>query len=557
MIERLKLLLNRELIITVIVLITGLFFLRFVSDDYSAFSFGCAAKQFSDFHYFEYFWQGFIGYSELYRFLYQVSDTYNWIMISWIIFGFIALYLSLRFLRNVVFEKHGGIVLVWIAEILFSFLYIENFYVLSHTRFSLMFCGLGLVNLAFRTKLTNWGIIGYTFLFIAGMLMRPEGALGMLLLVAGGRFIYSFDILFILKRFWLPATAFLVLFGAITYDWYTTDVFVKKLEPEVEYNFMERKVVDASAMTTSRDSIKYELAIRGMWFDPKEISPEFLRSLIKPGSNFSIEHVIDVAKHISELYRKYIAFPVIMLVLVLILLLSSKWKIACRLSLFILFSFLLLYSVDFKGLLLSGRHFLGFQLTSLLVVVFYFFSEQINYSIKTRWVSIISFIAILWASKYTLSEYRVENIGAWQATNDMEKALSYIESKYNNRVVVVTNEARYCFDKHPALINQIYVKNKYILFDNGTYSMIPRYSEYMKQLTGYGVEFPEGLIQWFSDQNALYMSNHERYDLIQSYFGEIYGMQVQFGDSININDAIGGAPFMTQQYEIRSIKVIP
>ena len=557
MLNGLKGYINRELVITFLSLGIGMLFLRFVTDDYSAFSFGCAAKQFSDFHYFEYFWQGLIGYSEVYRFLYGISDTYNWIMISWICFGFLGLYLSLSFIRNVVFGKHVGFVMVLLAEILFSLLYLENFYSLSHTRFSLMFCGLGLVNLAFREKLRKREIFAFSLLFIAGMLMRPEGALGMLLLVGGAKLIYSFDVLFLMRRFWLPSLGFLVMLGAIVYDWHTTDDFVKKLEPEVEYNYMERRTLGLADMTTAQDSVKHQLATRGMWFDPKELSPEYLRSLIKPESNFSTERLFEVAQHISQLYLKYIAFPVLMLVLVLILVLLHKRKSAFRLVLFILFSFLLLYAVDYKGLLLSGRHFLGFQLTTLLIALFYFFSEQAKFDgVVKRLVAVMS-VPVFAAFTYTLYWYKRENREVWLATCDMEKAMQYIESRYVGHMVVVSNEARYCFDRHPTLKNQIYTKNTYILFDHGTYSMVPRYSDYMKRLTGYGVESPEKLVRWFSDQDALYMSNHERYGLIQSYFGEIYGMQVVFADSVNINQAAGGGNFMTQDYEIRSIKVKP
>lgn len=557
--NKLKTILNREFFIALLFLGIGTLYFDFVTDDYSAFSFGCAAKQFSNYPYLEYFWQGFIGYSELYRPLYNWAEIYNWIMISWLCFGFIALYLSLRFIRYVFEGKPVSFFVLFLCEIIFSFLYLENFFTLSHTRFSLMFCALGLVNLAFRERLRKIDIIGYSFLFMAGMLMRPEGALGMLLLVGVARLIFGFDFIFVVKRFLVPALLFLGLFSAIAYDWNTTDVFIKKLEPEVEYNFMEQKTIGISEMKTPQDSIKYELAIRGMWFDPKEISPEFLRSLIKKGSNITYSHVFVVLEHISQLYKKYAAFPVVTLLLLAVLLLSRQWQLSFRLALFALFSFLLLFLVDFKGLLLAGRHFLGFQLASLLISFYYYFScyaVSNSKKMNNAWVGIALVFACFF-SIHTVSLYLNDNRNTWMATADMEKAMRYIESHYKNRVVVVTNEARYCFDRHPSIVNNIYKGNTYILFDNGTYSMIPRYGEYLQELTGYGLESPEGLIQWFSDQNALYMSNHERYDLIERYFGEIYGMNVEFSDSVSINDAIGGSDYMTQDYEIRALKVLP
>jgi hypothetical protein len=74
---------------------------------------------------------------------------------------------------------------------------------------------------------------------------------------------------------------FSVLF-AIAYDLKTTTEYYKQVEPEIEAQFCERNnMVPLSDMKTSRDSAKYKAATTILWSDPKILTPEYMRSLVR------------------------------------------------------------------------------------------------------------------------------------------------------------------------------------------------------------------------------------------------------------------------------------
>ncbi len=65
----------------------------------------------------------------------------------------------------------------------------------------------------------------------------------------------------------------------------------------------------------------------------------------------------------------------------------------------------------------------------------------------------------------------------------MQVAMAKLE-RIPGRIVVVTNDSRYWLDRDLTIKNHIYTKNTYILFDHGTYNLVPRYVDYLKRLSG-------------------------------------------------------------------------
>ena len=295
-----------ELIICSIAFLFCTLFFCLITDDYAFFDCGLAAKQFGDFPYFDWYYLGLIGISEIYRFAYIHFPAWNWLNISFVAFEFISLYVVLRTIRNVVLKNVAGVFYVRLVQVLVAIIFIENIVLISHTRFSLIFCGIGLFNLVFIKNLTKREFILYSLIFVFGMLIRPESSICMLLLVGVGYLIHQFEPVVVAKRMSLCVAATFILFGIFTIDWYNTDIFVRKIEPEIEYKMMAKRVVDIGQMRNRADSAKYEAALIGMWFDFKTMTPEFMRSLILPGSDVSLEHIKEVWIHIAGFYRHYV-----------------------------------------------------------------------------------------------------------------------------------------------------------------------------------------------------------------------------------------------------------
>jgi hypothetical protein len=66
----------------------------------------------------------------------------------------------------------------------------------------------------------------------------------------------------------------------IVHDRMTTNDFIKKLEPELCYQLLERgNIIPLSSMTNKIDSVKYTAVVNG-FFDPKFITIDFLQSLV-------------------------------------------------------------------------------------------------------------------------------------------------------------------------------------------------------------------------------------------------------------------------------------
>lgn len=544
--------------LTLTAFIIILVFFRFAADDYSAFDFGAAAGQFSDYPYCDYYFLGLIGLADMYVFLYKTAGEYNWMGLSWIVFGLLSLYVSLRTIRSVALADMKNPKVVWCIQGLFTLFFLENLASVSHTRFSLVFCGLALVNLIFRKKLNLRQHIGYALLFVFGMLVRPESALGMLLLVGGGYLIYRFRIFHAIKRFWMPVLATVIMLSAILYDIAHSDLFVKKMEPEIEYSFMDKRVVDLSEMKTRQDSVKYRVAVAGQWFDPEVVTPDYMRTLIKPGPNLSKEHREAVFWHLMQPYGQNFPLIVTQVLLALLCLFrpGRRWvfvQILCLVG----FTFLLLYALDYNGFLVSGRHFLGIQLISLLMAFRYYFDEEVTWPHLTiQLPAYLAGLLLVCGAWHTWKTYRNTNAQLNAVTHDMQVAMAKLEEIYSGRIVVVTNDSRYWLDRDLTIKNHIYTKNTYILFDHGTYNLVPRYVDYLKRLSGVDIHRPAAFFRWLSANNALYMGDPVRFDLTRDYMQAVHGQTLEFADPVNINRLANIKQFTTQDYEIRTIKVI-
>lgn len=521
-----------ELLISFLSFVTCLGYFTLTTDDYGAFSyFNLPAGQFSNYCHFEYYFLGFVGLAWIYELLYAAYPAFNWIGISFIGFVFLAFYYLLRSIKTVLFSKTQNSYLPVAFQLLFALFFVENIISMSHTRFSLVFCGIGLFNLAFTKGISVRGIILNTLVFILGILIRPESGLGMLLLVSIGYLIYNFDVIHLAKRIFLPVLFTVSLFSFFAYDWAHTDIYMKKVEPEIEYKIMDRRIVPLSEMKTASDSVKYEAAMTGMWFDVHTMTPDYLRSLLLPGINLSAEHAGKVFLHTLSFYGHYIFVPCLVLALLIVCLFTPGYrKVIFKIILFQIATFLVIYAVDFNGRLVGERHFLNLQLVALLVSTYYLFGNMAASDLPrlSKPLLAMAMLVITAGTVPTLLNYKTANNSMAADIECYEAAMEEIENTFSNRLIVATISNVYLLNRSFSVYTNNYIKNKYIMFDVFTYSLAPGYLNYLGSQCQCNPTDPVAFYQWLSDNRALYIAEPARYDLTERYMHLVHRQQIKF-----------------------------
>lgn len=549
-----------ELLICLAIFLITLCCFKFVIDDYSYFASNLAAKQFSDFSYFDFHFQGYIGIREIYKLFYFIMPAINWHFVFSVVTEFIGLYLVLRSLKTVALSKINSVFLIRAIQVMFALFYLEDILFISHTRVSLIFCGVAVFNLAFMKGIKPRDIILYSLLFIYGLLLRPEGAMGTLLLATGGLLIHSFNLKSLVKRLWLPALAVVTFVAIFTIDLIHTDLYVRKIEPEVEYKVMADRMVGLDKMKTARDSIKYKAAKIGMWFDTREMSPTYLRSILLPGADISLQHIKEVFLHVSSFYRSYIFIDVLIIVFLILglALFPDRWGLIIKMVVYVVFTFIVIYALDYNGLLVCNRHFFNLQFISLLVLCFYFFNAGPFTEFKSKRKTV--FLAVLFlvcGLAITLVKYKRENEEVNNYVSNMVKTMNKFEAKYTNRVVVVTNDGRFLFDQHFSIWNNNYTKNTYLIYDWFTFAVTPRYVDYLNRTCNCDASDPVAFFSWLASKNALYISAPHRFDLTEKFMRTVKGCNIVLDSPVKVNDLAGVNDNETINAEIRTVRLLP
>jgi len=547
-----------ELTITAVTLFLTLLFFTPVTDDYGSLGCNLAAGQFSDYPYLYEFYLMLVGMGGMYRWLYHILPDYNWMGISFLAFNLLSLYLSLRLIKNLILKDSKNAYLLRIIQVLFSLFFIENIASITHTRASILFCGIGLFNIAFTDGISRKGILINAAIFALGMLIRPESSLGMLLLVSTGYLIYRFDIKHVAKRFLLPFVASAALFSYFTMDWLHTDIYAKKVEPEIEYKIMDRRIVDLSSMKTAEDSVKYQAVMVGMWFDLKTITPDFIRSLLLPGINLSAAHAASVFFHSLSYYKHYVFIACLVIALIFLSFFqTNSLRGIFRIVLFQISTFLIIYLVDFNGRLITERHFLNIQLISLLITSFYFFNPTVPFDFwKGHKILLLScFLFVLFGTGATIVNYKQHNDSVAHSVNCYESAMQEIEDSYAGRIIVVTLSNAYLLDHNFSIKNKNYTKNTYLLFDAFTFSLLPNYMNYLSSQCQCNPADPVAFLNWSVGKNALYLAEAARYNLIEKYMRLIHHQKIKFISigSLEKPDCIQSTEM--KDYELRNIVV--
>ena len=528
---------HSEVFLSLGVYILSMLLLPPVTDDYAYFMHSMAAGQFSDFGLHDVHYQGYIGYRELYDIFYRVFADINWHYCFHQFLSFFSLYLLLRCLRLVVFRAHGNEVITVLIQLLFAIFFVENIALVSHTRVSMLYCGVGLFHLAFQSRLTLKSIGSYAALFIAGMLLRPESAMGMLLLVGVGALIYHLHLVTLIKRLWIPAALVCIFLVIFAIDVAHTNIYTLQIEPEIEYQMMANRMITLSQMKTTADSAKYEAAKLGMWFDTSVMTPSYLRSLLLSGPDLSAAHALEVLAHVAGFYIYYIFIPVAILVLLLVSYFFKKqwqWSNIKILS-FAFATFAICYCLDYTGLLICGRHFISIQIISLLILCYYLFEALPLYLLsKQLALCYASLLVLLLSLVITLSHYAGTHRNIAQQTASMERMMKQLDRQYNHTILASTIDGRFLFDRRFASVNELYHGNTYLMHDWFTFDLSPRYVAYTSRSCHCDGGDPVSVFRWLAAHHAIYIASARRFELTERYMRAVHHLSLHFSEPIEI-----------------------
>lgn len=309
------------------------------------------------------FWQ------ELLQLLSLKAPTISW-------FPLIVLFLttvSIVIIANCLFlvaRRNNVPPLFSIAAILFLLTLLDrNLFWIHQNRVAFMMCGSAIIaaaalygsSLSKRANQFLYSLV--CFWFFAGLCFRPEAAAATLLLFLPGILIYY-------KSDWRAALnmfgGFCIMLAAFAF-YYMLQLtcnsnFYTQLEPDVEYEIVDRRnVIPLASMKTLEDSAKY-IAVANHWMlaDVRKTTTEFIRSLVDKENNarnrffFFLnpskngKRLLDAGVLISFITHQKIIF-LFFLLLILFPLLNGNWKLSLSLAFFILSSVVFLsfsFSVD-------------------------------------------------------------------------------------------------------------------------------------------------------------------------------------------------------------------
>jgi len=507
-----------------------------VTDEYGFIAYRIASKHFSDHAVVDYYFLGFVGIGSLLRLLCEYADGINWMGLFEISVALITCYLYLKIVKEICVRYFNNNWFALLVLLFSSLVFIDIFLVVSHTKSSLLLCGLSLYILSFESISIRKRFL-YNLSFVFGMLIRPESGVGMLIFVSAAFLIYKWDIRSLLNNFRYVYLFAISVILTIALVWSASDDFLIEIEPEIEYKFLQGYVKDIDSQKNFKDSVKYMAAVNGIIFDPDVLTPQYLRSIQEmPSTGESVLKVKNGINAVANLYHYYNYIVFTMLLFLFLSLVKRKYALFFRLLAIDGFLFLLMFGLSINSGL-SNRHIQPFFLMLLLINLTYFFrwTGKLQFSSPKYWSLMIIFGIMLLNN--TTEKYKINNDVLAKLAIDAENRFRKMDEHFKNRIIVGTlSSQNELFNQRFSILNQRVFNNKYILFDCYNFSMLGQYRAYLDRLTNGNAYPPDKFFTWLSDHNALYLVSDEMGEVTQLYINTIYDMSVSLdNDAFQVN----------------------
>lgn len=512
---------------TIVSLICLLCFDIVFDDSYDGMISNISNRQFSPFSLMDQHYLGVLVTRDFYKLIQDFFPAINVFATIYVISSILSLFYTLYTLNSLAQNKFS-LALKLIISAFTAILFLENIVSITHTRFATIFAGMALINMLYR-NISSKGYILHFLLFLFGMLTRPESGIGMISIVSIGFLIYKFQPLFLIKKMIFPILSIVFLIATFYIHRHFTERFEIKIEPDIEYAFSTNRTLPLDSMETAEDSLKYEMALNGMFIDTSFTNVGFLKSLVVNQFEFKGNTFISSIKNIAFMYEYYNLFLVLIFIILVTLALQKDIVSFAKVLFFSIFIFLLLVYLDYN-VAVADRHFVSIQIVSFVICIIYLFKRSSSLKLINKKVFIVFMLLILLSAFSTLKNAIGNQIQVAQEVECLEAVFEDIAGRFENRYIVASLSTFHLWDRKYTFRNKNYDKNTYLIYDLSNYSIVPRYLNYLSELCQCEASNPLAFFKWASENEVIFIVTEERFKLIEQYIQLKHNETMQYID---------------------------
>lgn len=476
----------------------------------------------------------------LFQWLYGLNPDFSWLPLSFILFTCLSFVLIFNTIVFVAKKSALNTFSVVALLLLVSLIFTPNLMWVHHTRTAFLMCGAALVltqvtyiyieDNRLRIYLSGFAV----FWFIIGLLFRPEAAIAALLLFTPLLFILAnYNLRQTLRQIAFPAMAVMIFIAYYSWNIHYNDSFYYQLEPDVEYEIMDRKnIVPLSDMKTLEDTAKYLAATNWMLGDVNKTTPEFLRSIInKKSSSAYTLNIIKMEQSMFETLQGNKYFLLLVVASFIILFLTISFQKAIFATLWILFGLILLsLSFSINNYDRIVQPFLFIFSSGIVLVLFSCSSLSKKRTVVI--ILILLFATILLIPK-SLSVMYKQSANLSNRENTLQQTINSIIYSHPER-------------KYVAIIGNYFVFNtgvfkpfigfgdkQLILTEIGQYSCNPEFLKAISKHTGCKGEDFKCRIKFIYKHRSefIIIAKRQRLELYKNYLMSTYDYHIDFGKS--------------------------
>jgi hypothetical protein len=479
------------------------------------------AGQFSDFSLMDQYYLAWVGFNEIYKFFHNSWPTINWTGIAFLFFNTLGLFLILSTLKRFYKIFRVPVILGLLLQIIISLAYIDNIVSITHTRFSILFCGLAIMNFGLFKNMTRKEYLFYILIFIIGALHRPESGIGLFVLIMAALVLIRFHIIFNgWKRFILPVIFMVLLYGSFTVDWLNTDLYERKLEPNIEYALTTKRLLPIDSMTNAQDSLRYKMATQGFFIDEEFVSIDFLRRIT------SVEMEFDPVKfkmsflNLLNWYMYFTYFPFLIIILAILAIISRAKFIFWIKFISVNLLFFVFMSYISYGTNIAPRHVSGLLILNTIGISYIFFNH-VKFRYADRFWSCSLASLLLFPAFLTVQNYHERYEKLYEEVLCFNAFMDDVEEQYQGEYIIITLLNYHLFDQVFKLKNELRKRNTYLMYDIIYYSKVPPYNDYLAEICSCDPKDPLAFFTWMEERKALYILAERRVEMTQMYLSEV------------------------------------
>ncbi|MBX7183291.1 MAG: hypothetical protein K1X82_14360 [Bacteroidia bacterium] len=510
-------------------LVAWLSFTFVYDDSYDGITNNMSVGQFSDFSLMDWHYLGIIWIKEVFMFLQDCLPKLNVFYSLCIFFNLLALYyLYHSFYRVTAAWGNWSIALM---EVVFCLVGIDNLIFITHTRFATILAGVALFNLGYHQQQSRKELLFHACVFLFGFLARPESGMGALVVVLPGLFLGGIPWTRLLKLASLPIACSLLFFLSLwTHQQFTNRLEIL-MEPDVEYAMSLDKFKPLSNDAGTLDSMRYVFARNAFFIDTAFTNIHYFRSIISHESDFELSSYLASARHVLGFYKAYLFGTLIWLVLGLFSFSRPLTRQFLNWMLYHAWVFLVFILVD-NQVNLSERHFTGLFLSAILVSSI-FFTPKNNLLVLG-----ILLLPGWYGFQHTWGYIQQNNQFVKSRVERNVKSLNTLEKQIQGKTIVVAISGFKLFDKPYSPLATNRNKNRYLLYDLSTYSIVPRYTGFLNQTCHCVSTNPLSFFTWLNQTDSYLLIAESRSHVLERYF------KVRFGKNLELVDVLPPGDFL-------------